>query len=122
MVARIVVTGADEVARRFGAFGRRADDLTTPFLTVANQIGADARALVPRVTGRLGAGIRASATRHGGGVTVAVPYAGPINYGWPRRGIAASLFLQRAADTKGERAAEQIADELQRQINSSGLG
>ena len=39
----------------------------------------------------------------------ATPYAGVQNYGWRRRNITPSYFLNRAADTKGEEAADLIA-------------
>ena len=50
-----------------------------------------------------------------------LPYAAPINYGWRRRNIQPSEFLQRAADTKGEATAEVIAAELRRSSKANGL-
>lgn len=120
---RITVTGADEVARKLGTLRRQVDDLHGPFAQVASRIALEARGLAPKRTGRLAAGVVGSATRRAGGVIAAgVPYAGVINFGWQSRGIAASLFMQRAADTKGDDAADLVADEIQRDIDKDGLG
>lgn len=117
------VTGADDVARRLGKLGRDVDDLEGPFAAVASRIATEARGFAPRRTGRLAAGVVGTATRRAGGVLVAgVPYAGVINFGWQHRGIAAALFMQRAADTKGEHAADQVAAEIRRDISKDGLG
>jgi len=120
---RVEIEGAEEVARRFGVLSRQVDDLHSPFANVAAKIATDGRSFAPKVTGRLAAGIIGSATRRGGGATIyGVPYAGVINFGWRHRGIAARLFMQRAADSKGEDAADQVAGEIQRDIDKDGLG
>ena len=53
--------------------------------------------LAPRGdTGKLAASVRAGATRRAGVVRAgrkAVPYAGPVNYGWPRCNIKPRLFV-----------------------------
>lgn len=118
----VQVTGADEVARRFGSLSRDVDDLHSPFAEIADRIAADARAFAPKRTGRLAGGVRPSATARAGGVTVGgVPYAAVQNFGWPRRGIAGSLFMQRAADSKGAASADELGTEVQRQISRNGL-
>ena len=53
------------------------------------------RALVPVASGRLASSVRAGATRKAGVIRAgrkAVPYAGVINYGWPKRGIKSALY------------------------------
>jgi hypothetical protein len=119
----IEVEGADEVARRLGVLSRQIDDLHRPFADVADQIAGDGRAFAPKRSGRLAGGIVGSATERGGGATIyGVPYAGVINFGWAARGIAGALFMQRAADSKGPAAADQVAGEIQRDVNKDGLG
>nr|WP_232781667.1 HK97 gp10 family phage protein [Bifidobacterium breve] len=69
---------------------RRAADIVAPA----------AKAKAPRRTGRLAASVRAGATQKAGVVRAgrkSVPYAGPINYGWPKRHIKATLFINKAA-------------------------
>lgn len=56
----------------------------------------------PRRTGRLGMSVRG--TRRVSGARVlgggaAVPYAGPIHWGWPARHITAQPFVSRAAES-----------------------
>lgn len=51
----------------------------------------------PRRTGRLAASIRPTATVAGVAVRVAAPYAGPIHWGWPARGIVGRPFVVDAA-------------------------
>jgi hypothetical protein len=119
----ITVTGADDVARRFGVLSHSVDDMRDVFAGVAAAIATEERAYAPKVTGRLVAGIKSSATRRAGGVTLGgVPYAGVINYGWTRRGISPHMFAQRAADPKGPKAADELAGAIQRDINKAGLG
>ena len=61
---------------------------------------AAAQGLAPRRTGRLAASGRASKAARKATVrfgSARVPYAGPIHWGWPRRGIAAQPFAVDAA-------------------------
>lgn len=55
----------------------------------------------PRAPGRLKASVRPFATQRAGviraGSAARVPYAGPIHWGWPRRGIRAQPFAADAA-------------------------
>jgi hypothetical protein len=122
-VVRVEMTGADDVARRLGRLSHDVDDMHAVFAGVADAIAAAERNYAPKVTGRLAAGIASSATRRAGGVTLGgVPYAGVQNFGWSRRGIAAHLFAQRAADPKGPQAADALAAEIRRDIRKEGLG
>lgn len=119
---QVQVTGADDVARRFGVLSRGVDDLHGTYVGVAQQIAAQARSFAPKVTGRLAGGVVGSATRRAGGVTIrGVPYAGVQNFGWQRRGIAASLFMQRAADDKGPSTADQLGGDIRAEIRRAGL-
>jgi hypothetical protein len=116
-----VVTGADDVARRIGSLSRDVDDLRA-YEDIAQRVAADARAFAPRRTGRLASSIIGTATPRGAGAHTSLVYAGPINYGWARRNIAASLFMQRAADSKGASSADELGADIQRRIDSNGLG
>jgi hypothetical protein len=119
---QVTVTGTAEVSSRFAILAHRVGDLHRPLDVTANRVAAEARALAPKVTGRLAGSIRPSSTRLGSGATTSLVYAAPINYGWRRRNIAPSLFMNRAADDKGAVTAVLIAAELTRLIKSAGLG
>lgn len=80
---------------------RRAADIAKP----------EAVALAPRgKTGRLAGSIRAGATQKAGIIRAGrktVPYAGPINYGWPARNIRPRTFVNDAvASTESQWAKE----------------
>lgn len=78
-----------------------------------------AERLAPKVSGTLAGNIRvlSAATRASlaVGSKARVPYAGPIHWGWKRRGIAPNPFLQTAAydsTEKIERAYFKTVDTL----------
>ena len=50
-----------------------------------------------------------------------VPYAGPINYGWPARNIAPSGFMQKADQVMQPRAIQMLETEVNEQIRKRGL-
>jgi hypothetical protein len=107
----IKVEGAKELRR---AINKAKDQDLKDRLKKANRDAAEivatqARVEVPKRSGDLAASIRA-----GGGVTAgvvragkkAVPYAGPIHFGWAARNIAPQPFLYRAADKRVGEVAE----------------
>jgi hypothetical protein len=51
-----------------------------------------------------------------------VPYAAPINYGWPSRGIAPAGYMQKAGDALETLAVPLISREVARLIAARGLG
>lgn len=59
----------------------------------------DARPHVPVVSGKLAASMKAQNTHRNAviklGTPKRVPYAGPIHFGWPARGIKAQPFLSK---------------------------
>ena len=121
---KVKVTGDEQVRAQFKALGFKARDLERAFAQIGSEVVSDARALAPKVTGRLAADIRANRAKTRASISVgraSVPYAGPVNYGWPRRNIAPSMFMNRAADDKADSAAVQLAREMQRLIDSVGL-
>ncbi len=50
-----------------------------------------------------------------------VPYAGAINYGWPKRGIGPALFMQKADAQLAPRAVKMLETGLDRAIERAGL-
>jgi hypothetical protein len=81
-------------------------------LTVA-PVGA---AGAPRRTGRLAGTVRSSGTKAGAFVRAgyaSVPYAGPVHWGWPDRGIAAQPFLSEAAQATEPSWSAEYLRELQ---------
>ena len=67
------------------------------YADLGNRFEAQARVRVPVRTGRLRASIRSRPTTRGvrvlTGGTIRTPYAEPIHFGWPKRGIKAQPYL-----------------------------
>lgn len=98
------VEGASEIRRAL----RRAGDKDVPKrLRMANKTGAELvkdRAVpkVPVLTGKLQRSVKAMASQSSGSVKAGspsrVPYAPPIHWGWPARGIRQQRFIWDARD------------------------
>ena len=92
--------GARELRRTLRRAGDDLGDLRETHRGVAQLVAGTARGLAPVVTGRLRSNIRPGATKtaaivRAGGARV--PYAGPIHWGWPNRGIEPHPFIADAA-------------------------
>ena len=120
--AGIRVEGAAELRRTLKRAGEDLSDLKTAHSAAAQIVAGRGRGTAPRRTGTLAASVRGSGTataavvRAGG---ARVPYAGPIHWGWPSRGITAQPWLSEAAtDTETvwvagyERDVERILDRV----------
>jgi hypothetical protein len=84
----------------------------------AKIVADEAQKEAPKVSGRLAASIRPNrAVGYGAvraGSAARVPYAGPINYGWPARGIKANDFMQRAVKNKLGEARKHYTKQIRR--------
>jgi hypothetical protein len=100
VAATVEVEGARELRASMKRAGEDLGDLKDAHAEVASYVAVAARSAAPVVSGRLAATIRgnraaASAVVKAGGA--AVPYAGPIHWGWAARGIAPNEFLAATA-------------------------
>lgn len=94
------VEGAARLRRTLKAAGVDMAEMRAVNRTAANTVQAAASAAAPMRTGRLKATVRAGATNRAGIIRAgrkAVPYGGPIHWGWPARGIRARPFITVAA-------------------------
>lgn len=76
--------------------GVEMGDLKDANARVAAAMAARASARAPRRTGRLAGTVRGNRALRKAVVSVgfaSVPYAGPIHWGWPRRGIEPNPFV-----------------------------
>lgn len=83
-----------------------------------------AKRYVPFRTGKLAASIRAAATMTSGKVRVgsaAVPYAGPIHFGWPKRRITPQPFIYDALDERRDEVLELYQLRINGAIVKHGL-
>lgn len=118
------VEGLAAVTRGLRAIGLDVDDLKGAFGAIASEGARIAAAAAPRKSGRLAGNVRGNRARSKATVTAggaAVPYAGPINYGWPKRGIAAAGFMQKADEEMRPRAVQLLEDEINSAIKRRGF-
>lgn len=118
------VTGVNEVVRDLLALGLDLDDLKGAFSEIAKEGAAKAADYAPRRTGTLAASVRGNRAKNKAVVLAGrsgVPYAGPINYGWPKHHISASGFMQKASRDMEPVAVRRLEDEVNRRIRARGL-
>ena len=102
----VEVEGVRELGRDFEKAGTDAGKMKAANLKVGAIVSAAALAEVPRRSGALAGSVRVTATknsttiRFGNNRRTGVPYALPIHFGWPRRGISPTPFLYDAADDR----------------------
>lgn len=118
------VEGLSQVVRDLQKIGVEVEDLKDAFAKIADEAARTASSFAPRKSGRLAADIRGNRAKSKAVVTAgrsSVPYAGPINYGWPSRNIAPALFMQRADEAMQTRAIDVLEDEINQKIRERGL-
>lgn len=84
-----------------------------------------ARRYVPVRTGALLASMRSAPTQRQGKVRVgsaAVPYAGPIHFGWPARNIKPNPFIYEVLDQRRQEVYALYADRISQLIMKYDLG
>ena len=94
------VIGLDRLVRTLNKAQVDLTDLKDANKRAGEIVADDAIIRVPRRTGRLAGTIRASRQAKRAQVVAgrsSVPYAAPIHWGWPSRGISAQPFLSDAA-------------------------
>lgn len=101
------IDGARQLRAGLAELEGGIDDLKAANKDAASIAAAGAAARAPKVSGRLGATIRAAGTKSAGVVRVGTkaraPYAGPINYGWAARNIKPTFFLNDGAQATESR-------------------
>lgn len=122
MAAQVRVEGLPQLRRQLRQLQGNVDDLKAANAAVAAFVAAAAASRAPKRTGRLAASVRGNkavgrAQVRGGGARV--PYAGPIHWGWPARGIEGRPFVVDAAQATEptwlpmyERAVQQAVDKV----------
>ena len=98
--AVVEVEGAKRLRATLKAAGDDLSDLRDVHNRVAGVVTPRARGTAPKRSGTLAGSVRGSGTKtqaviRAGGARV--PYAGPIHFGWPARGIEPQPFISEAA-------------------------
>ena len=126
----IKITGLSEVQRNLRKLSTDALDLNkTEFLETNKQVAEivinETKKYVPFLTGALAAAIRNASTKKSAKVragNAAVPYAGPIHFGWPSRSIKPQTFLYEAIDARKSEVANRYAELVSDLIVKYDLG
>lgn len=93
------VDGLRQLVRDLESSGVEVADLRAAFGGIAKEATTLAAGFAPRRSGALQRSIRGSQGKNYARVTAGssrVPYAAPINYGWQKRHIQGSGFMQKA--------------------------
>jgi Bacteriophage HK97-gp10, putative tail-component len=96
----IKVEGLNELVRTMKRAGVDITELKDANQQAGEIVAAYAQATAPRRSGRLAASVRSTKQVRRARIQAgraAVPYAGPIHWGWPAHHIAAQPFIADAA-------------------------
>lgn len=116
--------------KRFVQTMRRAGADMKELKEVNRQAANIALPAVRRLTpvgrsGRLSKSVRVGATQRAGVIRAGgktVPYAGPVNYGWPAHGISPRLFVNNGvagSESAWSRVYEQFIDKTLNQVKGA---
>jgi hypothetical protein len=118
------VDGLKKLVRDLEKAGVQVADLKVAFGSIAAEARSLAAGFAPRRSGRLAASIRSSTAKNYATVTAGgarAPYAGPINYGWPRRNITGSGFMQKADAAIRPRVLQDLVTAVDRLLREANL-
>jgi len=122
---RIQIDGLKETQRALKEMSHDLRyEMKETHLKAAQVVVEGAVRFVPFKTGRLAASIRAAATMTSGKVragSAAVPYAGPIHFGWPARRIKPQPFIYDAMDVRRKEVYDLYAARIYGLIDKHGL-
>lgn len=124
MATGVRIEGLNQVTRALLELGLEVDDLKDAFSRVAREGAIIAADLAPRRSGALAATVRGNRAKNKAVVAAGkgrVKYAGVINYGWPKRGIQASSFMQKADEAMRPLALELLEEEINKAIERKDL-
>ena len=115
------IGGLAAVERQLERYGARLSDLD--FRGIAREGMRLAAAFAPKRSGRLSRSIKANSAANKAVIragNATVKYAGPINYGWKARNIAASRFMQRADLVLRKKVPRELEAQIARIIARTG--
>jgi hypothetical protein len=120
----IQIEGLNKVVRDMQRLGVEIDDLKDVFSAIAKEGARLASSFAPKRSGKLAKSVRGNKAKNNAVIIAgkkAVPYAAPINYGWRKRNIQPSEFMQDASAALKPRAISMLESGLDRAIRKAGL-
>lgn len=126
----IKITGLSKVQRDLRKLSTDALDLNkSEFLETNKQVAEiiinESKKYVPVVSGALAAAVKNASTKKSAKVragNVAVPYAGPIHFGYPKRAIKPNPFFYEAIDSRRNEVAQRYTRLVESLIKKYDLG
>ncbi len=118
------VEGLSRTVKALRAIGVDVSDLKDAFQKISQRGAAMVKGHVPVRSGRLRGDVRGNRAQSRAVISAGrstLRYAGPINYGWPKRGIAPAGFMQAGDKQLQPYAVEQLEREINRTIIKRGL-
>lgn len=120
----VKVEGLNKTLTALQRFGVEAQDLKDTMSEISAEGARLASSFAPKRSGNLASTVRGNKAKAKAIVIAGrarVPYAGAINYGWPKRGIKPSLFMQRADAALAPRAVQMLEAGLDKAVKKVGL-
>lgn len=120
----VAVQGLREMIRDLIKAGVDVEDVKDALAEIAKVGAYVAGNLAPRRTGALAGTVRGNRAKGKAVVTAGrarVRYAGPINYGWPKRNIRPAHFLQKTDKVMETRAPEIFEAEIAKIFEKYGF-
>lgn len=124
MAGSVRVEGLNKTLKALQGYGVEVADLKDTMAGIAREGATLAARYAPKRSGRLAGTVRGNKAKAKAVVIAGrarIPYAGAINYGWPKRGIKPALFMQRADKELAPRAVEMLEAGLDRAAGKVGL-
>jgi hypothetical protein len=119
------IEGLNKKVRDLQELGLEVEDLKDAFSTIADEAAEVVTSYAPvGETGALAASIRGNRAKSKAVVRAgkaAVPYAGPINYGWLERNIEPAEYMQKGDQQMQPIAVRRLEEEIEQQARKRGL-
>jgi hypothetical protein len=115
------VQGLTRLVSTLRKAGADLTDLKDANAAAGRTVADWASVTAPRRSGALGSSVRAARRVSGARVLgggAAVPYAGPIHWGWPARNIEAQPFISKAAQSTEPAWVQTYLDDVQQALDS----
>ncbi|WP_062208843.1 hypothetical protein [Demequina oxidasica] len=112
----VEVEGMRKALREMEKLGVDVEDMKDVFSGIATEAARVMEGLAPSKSGALRASIRGNRAKNKAVVRIGkarVPYAGPINYGWPKRNIRPANFTARTDAVMEEKAEDMLLDGIE---------
>lgn len=120
-IFKVEAEGINELQRDLKKAGAEADDFKAAHKEIGDLVASEGRREVPVRSGALRASTRGESTTRTAIVAsgnAGVPYAGPIHFGWPTRGLGRDRSKQQLIGALGSKGSGTFQDKtLRRAVN-----